>query len=375
VKVLVTGSRGFIGKNLCTVLQNRQEAEIFRFAHDDDPKKLRDIAPNVGFVFHLAGVNRPEDIKEFEEGNLAFTEMLLKTLEEAGNSPGLVLSSTIQAKLDNPYGKSKRKAEEAVFAWAQKTGAKATVYRLPNVFGKWCRPNYNSVVATWCQAVANGLPIRIDDPKKELTLVYIDDVVKEFINAMEGNPTVDETGYGTIARQYRVCLQDLADMLQSFKKSRETLVMPDFSEAFTKALYGTYLSYLPETEFSYTLGTKSDNRGWLAEILKSPAIGQIFISTTKPGITRGDHWHHTKTEKFIVVKGEAVIRFRKIGEEKVIEYPVSGNNPEVVDIPTGYTHSITNTGDDELITLFWANEILDPEAPDTFYSEVEKDES
>jgi UDP-2-acetamido-2,6-beta-L-arabino-hexul-4-ose reductase len=375
VKVLVTGARGFISKNLCTVLENMEDIELLKYSHDDDPDRLRNIAGDVGFVFHLAGVNRPKDEKEFDEGNLGFTETLLGILENAGNTPGFVFASTIQAKLDNPYGKSKKDAEDAVFSWAKRTGAKAVVYRLPNVFGKWCRPNYNSVVATWCHAVAHGKPLRIDDPEKELTLVYIDDVVQEFLNALKDVPAIDDEGYGTVERKYQVKLQYIADALLSFRDSRQNLVLPDFSDDFTRALYGTYLSYLPEEEFSYKLGTRSDDRGWLAEFIKSPAIGQIFVSTTKPGITRGNHWHHTKTEKFLVVKGEATIKFRKIGDERVLEYRVSGDRPEVVDIPTGYTHSITNTGTGELVTLFWANEILNPEKPDTYYSEVEKDES
>lgn len=375
MKVLVTGARGFISKNLCTVLENMEDIELLKYSHDDDPDRLRNIAGDVGFVFHLAGVNRPKDEKEFDEGNLGFTETLLGILENAGNTPGFVFASTIQAKLDNPYGKSKKDAEDAVFSWAKRTGAKAVVYRLPNVFGKWCRPNYNSVVATWCHAVAHGKPLRIDDPEKELTLVYIDDVVQEFLNALKDVPAIDDEGYGTVERKYQVKLQYIADALLSFRDSRQNLVLPDFSDDFTRALYGTYLSYLPEEEFSYKLGTRSDDRGWLAEFIKSPAIGQIFVSTTKPGITRGNHWHHTKTEKFLVVKGEATIKFRKIGDERVLEYRVSGDRPEVVDIPTGYTHSITNTGTGELVTLFWANEILNPEKPDTYYSEVEKDES
>lgn len=375
MKVLVTGARGFIGKNLCTVLENMEDIELLKYSHDDDPDRLRNIAGDVGFVFHLAGVNRPKDEKEFNQGNLGFTETLLGILENAGNTPGFVFASTIQAKLDNPYGKSKKDAEDAVFSWAKRNGAKAVVYRLPNVFGKWCRPNYNSVVATWCHAVAHGKPLRIDDPEKELTLVYIDDVVQEFLNALKDVPAIDDEGYGTVERKYQVKLQYIADALLSFRDSRQNLVLPDFSDDFTRALYGTYLSYLPEEDFSYKLGTRSDDRGWLAEFIKSPAIGQIFVSTTKPGITRGNHWHHTKTEKFLVVKGEAIIKFRKIGGERVLEYRVSGDRPEVVDIPTGYTHSITNTGTGELVTLFWANEILNPEKPDTYYSEVEKDES
>ena len=374
MKVLVTGARGFIGKNLCTVLENMEDIELLKYSHDDAPDRLRNIASDIGFVFHLAGVNRPKDEKEFNQGNLGFTETLLGILEKSGNTPGFVFASTIQAKLDNPYGKSKKDAEDAVFSWAKRTGAKAVVYRLPNVFGKWCRPNYNSVVATWCHAVAHGKPLRIDDTEKVLTLVYIDDVVQEFLNALKDVPAIDDEGYGTVQRKYQVKLQYIADALLSFRDSRQNLVLPDFSDDFTRALYGTYLSYLPEEDFSYKLGTRSDDRGWLAEFIKSPAIGQIFVSTTKPGITRGNHWHHTKTEKFLVVKGEATIKFRKIGGERVLEYRVSGDRPEVVDIPTGYTHSITNTGTEELVTLFWANEILNPEKPDTYYSEVEKDE-
>ncbi len=370
MKVLVTGSNGFIGKNLCVTLENREGMDVLRFDAGQSLEDLKALCSEADFIFHLAGVNRPENVEEFERGNLGLTETLLDVLDEQRHPIPVVLSSSTQALLDNPYGKSKRQAEKRVLEWGKARGVKVVAYRFPNVFGKWCRPNYNSVVATWCHAIARGEEIRIDDPSKTLTLVYIDHVVIELLRALEGRPTLDEEGFGTVPIRFRVTLAELAERLKAFQASRETLFLPDCADLFDKCLYATYLSYLPETDLAYELFNREDPRGCLAEFIKSPHCGQLFVSRTKPGVTRGHHWHHTKVEKFLVVEGQAVIRFRRVDEDEVVSYEVSGEKWKVLDIPPGMTHSITNTGTRDLVTLFWANEILDPENPDTFRLEV-----
>lgn len=370
MKVLVTGSNGFIGKNLCLALEAREGTEVLRFDTGQSLDDLKALCAQADFVFHLAGVNRPQDVEEFQTGNLGLTETLLSILEEQKRLVPVVLSSSTQALLDNPYGTSKRRAEERVFDWSRKNGVPVTVYRFPNVFGKWCRPNYNSVVATWCHAIARNEPIRIDDPKKTLTLVYIDHVVTELLMALEGCPTLDEEGFGTVPVFFRVTLADLASRLQVFRDSRTTLLLPDSADLLDKCLYATYLSYLPKTDLAYELVNREDPRGCLAEFIKSPHCGQLFVSRTKPGVTRGHHWHHTKVEKFLVVEGRAVIRFRRVDDDEVVYYEVSGEKWTVLDIPPGTTHSITNTGNNDLVTLFWASEIFDPGNPDTFRLEV-----
>lgn len=370
MNVLVTGSLGFVGKNLLAGLRKNKEINIITFDIEDDQAVFEDYVLKADFIFHLAGSNRPTDVSEFEKINKGLTEIMLGILEKNQLKTPVVLSSSIQATLDNPYGISKKFAEDAVFDYERNFGGKAYVFRLPNIFGKWCRPNYNSVVATFCYNIANGLAIKINDPNIQLNLVYIDDVVKAFLGALKNDVTVDDDGFCIVNRTYNVSLKELADIIYSFKSSRETLVLPDYSNQFIKNLYATYVSYLPEKGFAYSTEMKKDNRGWLAEILKSNSFGQIFVSTTKPGITRGNHWHHTKVEKFIVLKGTASIKFRNINSEEIIDYKVSGENIQVVDIPAGYTHSITNIGDTDLVTLFWSDEIFDPENPDTAYLEV-----
>lgn len=367
--VLVTGADGFIGKNLVAQLRNEQ-IEVISYNKKNTINQLIEYVNHADFIFHLAGVNRPKDISEFEKGNVCFTEKLLNIMKENKRKIPILFSSSIQSEMDNPYGISKRKAEQEVFRYGNETGAEVFVYRLPNVFGKWCKPNYNSVVATWCYNIANNLPIHIDDPNKKLNLVYIDEVVEEFIQALNGNANKAENGFCSIKRVFQVSLKEIAEKLQSFRSSRKTLKMENLENDFDRYLYTTYLSYLSEDDFSYPLEMKHDNRGWLAEFIKSKCFGQIFISRTKPGITRGNHWHHTKVEKFLVIEGEAIIKFRKINSEEVIEYPVSGEQLKVVDIPPGYTHSITNVGNTDVITLFWANEIFNPEKHDTYYLEV-----
>lgn len=368
--VLVTGSEGFIGRNLRAWLERRDDIEIVPFDLGNTREDLTAALDRVDFVFHLAGINRPKDVKEFESGNKGLTEDVISLLLASGRRVPLLIASTIQASLDNPYGLSKRGAEIAAASYGEKTNGPVFVFRLPNVFGKWCRPHYNSVIATWCHNTARGLPLQIDDPEKRLSLVYIDDVVEAFIDALDGRIVPGEDGFCRVPREYEKSLGEIASSLESFSRSRSSLVMPNLEDDFQRRLYGTWLSYLPEDRFSYPLEMKRDARGWLSEFMKSPPFGQIFISTTKPGVTRGNHWHHTKVEKFLVISGNGLVRFRKIGSSEVLEYPVSGEELTVIDIPVGYTHSITNIGDRELITLFWADELFDPAAPDTYFLEV-----
>lgn len=368
--VLITGADGFLGKNLVASLEQSKDIKILTYTRNNTIEELEQFIKKSDFIFHLAGVNRPQDLSEYDSGNRGFTENLLSLMDKQNRKIPVLFSSSIQATMDNPYGVSKLAAEQALLNWSNKNGIAVYIYRLPNVFGKWCRPNYNSVVATFCYNIARGLPININDPSKELTLVYIDDVISEFINALNGNPHMDEDGYCTVPLTFKITLRELVDKLFEFAQSRKSLIMPDFEDDFTRFLYATYVSYLPEDDFGYELEMKTDNRGWLAEFIKSRHLGQIFISKTKPGITRGNHWHHTKVEKFLVIQGEALIKFRQVRGDKVIEYRVSGDNLKVLDIPAGYTHSITNIGDTDLITLFWADEIFKPERPDTYYMEV-----
>lgn len=368
--VLITGAGGFISKNLCATLEQRKDIEILRYGRNNTREELADYTARADFVFHLAGVNRPRNVEEFDQGNRGFTEELLELLEISRKKVPVVITSSIQAVLENHYGVSKKAAEDAVFEWSRRNGTPVYVYRLPNVFGKWCRPNYNSVVATFCHNIAHGLPIQINNPATELTLIYIDDLVAELIAAMDGLAHIGDDGFCYVPRTFKVSLQQLADTIYSFAESRKNLVMPNFEGDFERFLYATYTSYLSEDGFGYELEMKHDNRGWLAEFIKSRQFGQIFISRTKPGITRGNHWHHTKNEKFLVVEGEAVIKFRKIGTDEVLEYKVTGEQLKVIDIPAGYTHSITNVGTTDVITLFWANEIFNPDKPDTYYLEV-----
>lgn len=380
MKVLITGANGFIGRNLHAELQNvskekttihaiKDQLDILCYDIETDPALLKKYCAEADFVFHLAGVNRPKEQSEFMEGNFGFTSVLLEELERAGNKCPVMLSSSIQAELDNPYGVSKKAGEELLFNYSQRTGAPILAYRFPNVFGKWCRPNYNSAVATFCHNIAHDLPVQVNDPSVLMTLVYIDDVVAELIRALEGSPN-RERAYCKVEIEHKITLGEIVDLLYSFKESRNSLQVPDFSDLFTKKLYSTYLSYLPEDKFSYPLEMHIDDRGSFTEFLKSPERGQVSVNISKPGITKGDHWHHTKNEKFLVVSGIGVIRLRKIGDEKVIEYPVSGEKLEVVDIPVGYTHNIENLGTTDMVTIMWVNEIFNPEKPDTYYEKV-----
>ena len=366
MNILITGARGFMGKNLRSALTGRY-GDAHRLMLLDMPhteEELLAAAAEADFVFHLAGVNRPTDPADFQKGNADFTRQLLTLLKERGKRPPVLLSSSIQAALENPYGQSKLSAEQAVADYGRGTGSAVYLYRLPNVFGKWSRPNYNSAVATFCHNVARGLPITVNDPSVMLRLVYIDDVVEEFLRAMEGQPC-REGEWCTVQPVHEVNLGHMAELIQSFPALRDSLTAPDQSDPLVKKLYATYLSFLPPEDFSRPTVTHADQRGSFTELLHMGSRGQVSLNVSRPHITKGDHWHQTKHEKFIVLQGEGVIRFRKVGDSTVIAYKVSGENLTVVDIPTGYTHSIENTGDTDMLTLMWANEVFDPAHPDT----------
>lgn len=366
MNILITGDRGFMGKNLRSALTGRY-GDAHRLMLLDMPhteEELLAAAAEADFVFHLAGVNRPTDPADFQKGNADFTRQLLTLLKERGKRPPVLLSSSIQAALENPYGQSKLSAEQAVADYGRGTGSAVYLYRLPNVFGKWSRPNYNSAVATFCHNVARGLPITVNDPSVTLRLVYIDDVVEEFLRAMEGQPH-REGEWCTVQPVHEVNLGHMAELIQSFPALRDSLTAPDQSDPLVKKLYATYLSFLPPEDFSRPTVTHADQRGSFTELLHMGSRGQVSLNVSRPHITKGDHWHQTKHEKFIVLQGEGVIRFRKVGDSTVIAYKVSGENLTVVDIPTGYTHSIENTGDTDMLTLMWANEVFDPAHPDT----------
>jgi len=373
VKALVTGARGFIGTNLGVALE-RAGVEVARVDVGSTPGEWADGARGADAVFHLAGVNRPGDPSEFEAGNLGPLHALFAALDEAAaegaatNLPAIVLSSSVQAAEDNPYGRSKLAAELALEAYARRTGAPAVIYRLPGVFGKWCRPDYNSVVATFCHRVARGLPIAISDPARILRLVHVDDVIAGFAKHLETRPQ----GVTRAAAEpvFEISLGDLAASIRAFRDSRTTLEAADASDPLTRRLLGTYASYIPPEDLAYPLEQRIDARGTLAELLKSARFGQIFVSRTKPGVTRGNHYHDVKVEKFCVLEGEAAIRFRSVTGSAVTEHRIAGTDLKVVDIPPGMTHSIENVGGGDLVVLFWASEILDRDRPDTHACEV-----
>nr|WP_317406638.1 NAD-dependent epimerase/dehydratase family protein [Fournierella massiliensis] len=368
--ILITGAGGFIGKNLVATLKTAGYTDLMLFERDDTPETLADYAARAGFVFHLAGINRPKNPSEFYAGNAGLTETLLALLDKAGNKAPVLVTSSTQAALDNDYGKSKAQAEQAIFAHGQTTGAPVYVFRLPGVFGKWCRPNYNSVVATFCHNSANELPLSVRDPEYQLPLVYIDDVVASFVAALDGNCT-REGDYCVVPVVHETTLGHLAETIEGFARNRETLDVPDQTPgSLEQKLYSTWLSYLPADRFSYPLNMHCDNRGSFTEFLHTPAHGQVSINISRPGIVKGNHWHHSKNEKFLVVKGTGIIRFRALDSTEVIEYHVSGDKLEVVDIPTGYTHNIENVGEDDMVTVMWANEVFDPDHPDTFFLPV-----
>ena len=380
MKILVTGAKGFIGRNLCLTLEQTPDIEVLKYDLGDEAK-LDNYLAECDFVMHLAGVNRPKDPAEFKTGNTVFTEDILDKLAARSNPPPVLLSSSIQAALDNDYGKSKAAAEGAVRAYGMKTGAPTFIYRLANVFGKWCRPNYNSAVATWVYNIARGLPIMVRDPDATVTLVYVDDVVRSFISHVERVETYRDNestrsirlnDFLSVSPSYTKTLGEIVELIKSFHDEPKTLMVPDQADGFTKKLYSTYLAALPEDQFSYLLTMHCDSRGSFTEALHSSERGQVSVNVSKPGITKGQHWHHTKHEKFLVVSGEGEINFRMADdpEAPIITYRVSGGKLEIVRIPPGYTHNIVNVGNSDMVTLMWANEVFDPANPDTFRLEV-----
>lgn len=388
MKILITGAKGFVGRNLVENLKNirdgkdkthniSRDLEILEYDIDNTLEQLDEFCKKADFVFNLAGVNRPKNKEEFIEGNFGFASTLLENLKKYRNNCPVMLSSSIQATLEgryagSDYGKSKLAGEELFKEYSKETGAKVLIYRFPNLFGKWCRPNYNSAVATFCNNIANDLPIQVNDRNTELELVYIDDLVQELLRAIENNETKDEYGYCYVPEIHRASLGEIVDLLYSFKESRKNLFIPNLTEgSFEKKLYSTYLSYLDPKDFSYKLKMNVDNRGSFTELVKSLDRGQVSINISKPGITKGQHWHNTKTEKFIVVAGTGIIQLRKIGTNEIVEYKVSGEEITVVDMIPGYTHNIINLSETEnLVTVMWCNECFNPERPDTFFEEV-----
>ena len=371
-KVLITGAKGFIGRHLVARLSRCADLELCEYDVGNSNAELHQWATAADVVFHLAGVNRPQQVEEFETGNAGLTNTLCTILRRAKRSPRILLSSSIQAALDNPYGVSKRHAEIILGQFAEDTGAHVSIFRLKNVFGPGCRPNYNSVTATFCHHIANDLPIQINDANYQIELVHVDDVVSALVDEMN---SADQSG-GLVSRgdgipSYALRLGDLAGRIQFFHEMQHSLQTPDFSIRFNQQLYATYLSYIDRKKWQYDLNIKRDARGSLAEFIKSPWFGQIFISRTLPGITRGNHYHNVKTEKFLVVEGEGLIRFRPIDGTEILEFHVRGEDYQVLEIPPCYTHSITNIGKSEMITLFWASEIFDPDRPDTFFLPVD----
>lgn len=369
--VLITGARGFIGRNLAAHLAQREDLALLLFDVDNDEEELVGWLADADIVFHLAGVNRPENVEEYETGNAGFTSRICDGLRQRNDPPKVVMTSSIQAAQDNPYGVSKLRAEEALKDLAGDTGCPVSIYRLRNVFGKWCRPNYNSVTATFCHNIAHDLPISISDPAHEIELIYIDDVVEAIAAELESLRDAPVSCYpsDTIPSTC-INLGDLAGRIQAFHETRTNLLTPDFSVRFNQCLYATYLSYVECDALEYGLDIKADSRGSLAEFIKSDHFGQIFVSRTRPGITRGNHYHHTKTEKFLVLFGEGLVRMRHVESQEVREFHVRGEDYRVIDIPPGFAHSIENIGETEMVTLFWASELFDPDRPDTYYVEV-----
>lgn len=366
--VVVTGAAGFIGANLVEALRRRADVTVIALDRENGTDALDKALATADVVYHLAGVNRPRDEAEFDQVNAGLTRRIVDTLEHLRRTPRIVFSSSTQAELDNPYGRSKRQAEDVLHAWAGSAGAPLAVYRLPGVFGKWCRPDYNSVVATFCHHCARDLPVTVTDPSRSLTLVHVGDVVEAFLHDLDGPPPA--AGHAAVEPVFSTSVGDLLATIQSFRDHRLTLQLPDFSDPFTRRLYSTYVSYLPADRFAYPLQRREDARGVLAEFLKSRFLGQIFVSRTRPGITRGNHFHDTKTEKFLVVEGDAVIAFRHRVTGETVRYSVAGTDLRVVDIPPGWTHNIRNVGERELIVLFWASEPFDQSRPDTYAEDV-----
>jgi len=370
--ILITGAYGFMGRNLVARLQCDDDVELLLFGTEQTGEDLYDYLGRADFIFHLAGVNRPDNDEDFQTHNVVLTATIVRMLGELDKRTPIVYPSSIHAVSNTPYGKSKKESEQILFEYSNVAGADVFIYRLPNTFGKWGKPNYNSVVATFCHNLGRGLSIKVNDPDCELSLIYIDDVIDMLIITMTATVLVTYGRFQFIPNTVKITLKTLADTIYTFRDSRKSCIVQDMGNDLIKNLYSTYLSYLPDTGLSYKADMKVDNRGWLFELIKSPHIGQVFVSQTKPGITRGGHYHHTKVEKFAVVQGQAIIRLRQIGSDEIIEYEVCDKQIKIVDIPPGYTHDITNTGDTDLITLFWACELFDPDNPDTYYMKVEE---
>lgn len=389
MNVLITGANGFVGRNLTQRLYALRDGrdrtrpalridEVLLYTRETAPETLAAYCRSADFVVHLAGVNRPQDPEEFETGNTDLTRTLLAQLRQSGNRCPVLLASSIQASLTgryagSPYGQSKRAAEALLRAYSEQTGALGLIYRFPNLFGKWCRPNYNSVMATFCHNIARDMPITVSDPAAELELVYIDDLVDELLDAMEGHPHRADTGYFRVPVSHAVTLGEIVRLLRSFHDQPQTLLLPQIPDgSFAKKLYSTYLSYLPPEKVAFPLKMNVDARGSFTELLKTDACGQVSVNITKPGVTKGQHWHNSKWEFFIVVAGRGLIRERRIGSDEVIEFAVSGERIEAVQMLPGYTHDIINLSDTEdLVTVMWANERFDPEHPDTYFEEVQ----
>lgn len=368
MKVMITGANGFIGKNLSVSLQRNKSIEIIKVTRETSAAQLTQHVSESDFIFHLAGVNRPKDESEFYEGNSDLTESICNAVRSAGRNIPIVLASSVQAELPNAYGRSKLKAEIHLLNLYMETGNNVYIYRLPNVFGKWCKPNYNSVVATFCHNISHGLPIQINDPDSELTLVHIGAVITSFIKMMSTRP--NDRLYVDVEPLYSITLGELADQLYKFRESRETLITEPVGDGFTRVLYATYISYITPDHFNYRLTRHEDERGAFVEMLKTRDSGQFSFFTAHPGITRGGHYHHVKTEKFLVIQGAARFRFRNIVTDEVVELSTTAENPEVVETIPGWSHDITNIGDNEMIVMLWANENFDRDRPDTVAHKV-----
>ncbi|MDO8344192.1 MAG: NAD-dependent epimerase/dehydratase family protein [Cellvibrio sp.] len=368
MRVLVTGSRGFVGKNLVMRLGELEGFEVLHFDRDDALATLAEKVRHADAVVHLAGENRPKDVADFARGNAELTKALCAAIQASGRKIPLILASSTQAELPNPYGQSKRAAEQSVEQFSSKIGSPAVIYRLPNVFGKWCKPNYNSVVGTFCHNIAHDQPLHINDPLTQLRLVYVDDVVSEFLRALDSMP--DGLHWREVAPEYMITLGELAAQINAFKNCRSTLISERVGTGLVRALYSTYVSYLPPSKFAYDLPHYGDERGVFVEMLKTPDSGQFSYFTAHPGVTRGAHYHHSKTEKFLVIKGSARFGFRHIVTDEIYEVFISGEVPQVVETVPGWAHNITNVGEDELVVMLWANEIFDHARPDTIACKV-----
>ncbi|MGS0654556.1 polysaccharide biosynthesis C-terminal domain-containing protein [Staphylococcus arlettae] len=369
MKIVITGSNGFVGKNLKEDLKATTDYEIFEVHRQTSSDELKQYLLVADSVVHLAGVNRPQNDTEFKIGNADFLQQILEILKDNPKQPKIIFASSIQAEIDTPYGNSKRESEHLLINFAVQNGNESLIYRLPNLFGKWCKPNYNSVIATFCHNIARNKEIQVNDEDVELKLNYIDDVIKEFKNAIAGRPTI-KNDRPEVPNVFEEKLGTVAKLLYRFKEMNINKSLPNIENPFERALHSTFLSYLPKDKFSYPLKMNVDDRGSFTEIFKTIDRGQVSVNISKPGIVKGNHWHHTKNEKFLVVSGHGVIRFRKVGDDKIIEYPVTSEKLEVVDIPVGYTHNIENLGDTDMVTIMWVNEIFDPHNPDTYFLEV-----